>query len=673
MMPKIPKFFVFFFLILFIDASAQQTKTVWLDDLLIQTFSEGLRPVQAKKNYSNDTLRINGTKYMRGLGAQSPCVLAFLLNKNAKRFSALIGADDLGNKEIALTFYVVGDGKVLFESKEMKIGDEPIKIDLDLSGIKQLGLLVTDKVGGINNKRTYCNWVNAQLEMIGDAMPEHVFNSDEKYILTPPSSKKPKINSPKLFGATPNNPFLYTIAATGERPMTFSANNLPKGLILDTKTGIITGKISEKGNYITTLKVKNSLGESSKILTIKIGDTIALTPPIGWNGWNSWEAHIDREKVIASADAMVKTGLCDHGWTYINIDDSWQGVRGGPNSALQPNAKFPDIKGMFDYIHSLGLKVGLYSTPYISSYAGYVGAGSDFEKGGESHESIMVNRRAFNHVPKYRFEAVDAKQMAEWGTDFLKYDWRIDVNSTERMSTALKQSGRDIVFSLSNNAPFEKVADWARLSNMYRTGPDIKDSWTSLFLTSFSLDKWSPYTGHGHWADPDMMIVGKVSIGPVLHDTRLTPDEQYSHVSIFSLLASPLLIGCPIEQLDAFTLNLLSNDEIIEINQDPFGKGGRLLSEENGIQVWAKPLEDGSYAVGLFNTGNYGKAPESYFNWGDEKAKSFEFDFSKVGLQGKFKLRDVWRQKDLGAFNGSFTTDIRHHGVVMLRMFPQKH
>ena len=661
-----------FLLCLSLTTSAQSIKAVWLDDLAIQTYSEGIRPVQAKKNYSNDTLRINGKKYDRGLGAQSPCVLAFSLNQKAKRFSALIGVDDLGNKDIPLTFYVLGDGKVLFESNSMKIGDNPVKVDVSLTGIKQLGLLVTDKVGGINNKRTYCNWINAQIDMIGDNMPACVTNNDERYILTPPTSLKPKINSAKLFGATPGNPFFYTIAATGQKPISFSTTNLPNGLFLDAKTGIITGKISERGSYTTTIKAKNALGEATKELTIKIGDTIALTPPIGWNGWNSWEANIDREKVIASAEAMVKTGLKDHGWSYINIDDAWQGQRGGSDYALQPNEKFPDIKGMFDYIHSLGLKVGLYSTPYISSYGGYVGASSDFEKGGETHESIIVNRRAFNRIAKYRFEAIDAKQMAEWGVDFLKYDWRIDVNSAERMGKALKQSGRDIIFSLSNNAPFEKVNEWVRTSHMYRTGPDIKDSWTSLYLTSFSLDKWSPFTGAGHWADPDMMIVGKVSIGPVLHDTRLTPDEQYSHVSIFSLLAAPLLIGCPIEQLDAFTMNLLSNDEIIEINQDPLGKAARLISDENGIQIWQKTLEDGSYAIGLFNTANFGKTPQSYFNWGNEKPKSYTLDFTNIGLKGKYKFRDVWRQKDLGVFKESFKTDIRHHGVTLLRVFPVK-
>ncbi|MEI6586675.1 MAG: alpha-galactosidase, partial [Sediminibacterium sp.] len=256
--------------------------------------------------------------------------------------------------------------------------------------------------------------------------------------------------------------------------------------------------------------------------------------------------------------------------------------------------------------------------------------------------------------------------------DFLKYDWRIDVASTERIWDALKKSGRDIVLSLSNNAPIEKVNDWNRVSNMYRTGPDIKDSWTSLFLTSFTLDKWAPYSGPGHWMDPDMMIVGNVSIGPILHPTRLTPDEQYSHISMFSLLAAPMLIGCPIEQIDAFTLNLLTNDEVIAVNQDPLGKPARLVKEINGIQIWLKQLLDGSVAVGLFNTGCYGTNPVSYFNWGNETAASFNFDFSSIGLNGKYTVRDLWQQKNIGVFNGSMKTTINHHGVQMFQLTSKK-
>jgi alpha-galactosidase len=659
------------FLILLIVTTgsfAQTTKTVWLDDLPIQTFAESIRPTMARVNYTKDSMRIGGVYFNRGVGVQTISIISFLLDGNAKNFTAMVGADDMGNKDIALKFYVIGDKKILFESSRMKPGDAAQKVNVSLEGIKRLGLLVTDTAGGYNNKRTNGNWGNAQLQMIGDHDPQHVLTTGEKYILTPPSPATPRINSATVFGATSGNPFLYTIAATGKRPLQFSAENLPQGLSLDKLTGIISGTVKQKGIYAVKIKAKNTLGEAIKELKIKIGDTIALTPPIGWNGWNAWESRIDREKVLASANAMKSMGLSDHGWTYINIDDSWQGRRGGELNALQPNEKFPNIKGMVNYIHSLGLKAGIYSTPYIASYGGYPGAASDFPNGGETHEAIMKNRSSFHHPGKYRFEKEDALQMAEWGFDFLKYDWRVDVNSTERMSEALRKSGRDIVFSLSNSAPFEHVQDWMRLSNMWRTGPDIKDTWPSLYLTVFTLDRWSPYGGPGHWNDGDMMIVGNVSIGPELHPTRLTPDEQYSHVSIFSLLAAPLLIGCPIEQLDAFTLNLLTNDEVIAVNQDPLGKPARLLSDENGVQIWMKPMEDGSYAVGLFNTGSFGATPQSYFHWGDEPAKAFSFDFNKVGLKGKWKLRDVWRQKNLGEFEGSFKTTIPHHGVVMLRM-----
>lgn len=647
---------------------SQNKSSLFLDDLPLQTYSEGIRPVSVKSNYWKNTIKINGVPYSRGFGAQSPSVISFMLDGNATRFFAEVGVDDSSNTVIPLTFYVLADQKILFQSKPMKVGDAAAKIDIDITGVKQIGFLITDTVGGLGNKRTNGNWANARLLIKEGFTPGYVQNNNPKYILTPTPKKTPKINTAEVFGATPGNPVLFKVATTGQRPMQFSAANLPMGLKIAAETGIITGKVTQRGNYEVILKAKNKLGETNKKLIIKIGDTIALTPPIGWNGWNSWEAKIDQEKVLASANAMVKTGLADHGWTYINVDDAWMGVRAGPDTALQPNNKFPDIKGMIDQIHAMGLKAGLYSTPYIASYGGYVGASSDYPSGGETHELFRPNRPPYSRIGKYRFESNDARQMAAWGVDFLKYDWRIDVASAERMSNALKISGRDIVFSLSNNAPFEKVNDWVRLSNMYRTGPDIKDSWTSLFNTSFVLDKWSPFAGPGHWNDADMMILGDVSIGPVLHPTRLTPDEQYSHVSIFSLIASPMLIGCPIERLDAFTLSLLSNDEVIAINQDPLGMAGRLVLEKDGFQVWKRELENGDCAVGIFNIADFGKTPGSYFRWGNEQAKIFQLNFKEIGLVGNFKIRDVWRQRDLSIFKNGITTSVPHHGVVMLRL-----
>ncbi len=663
--------FSFLFLLSFLLLNqigwSQKKTTLFLDDLSLQTYSEGIRPVIAKLNYLKNTIKIQGVSYSRGFGAQSPCVLSFMLDGNASRFSAEVGVDDSANRAIPLTFYVLADQKILFQSKPMNVGDAAIKIDVDLTGVKQLGLLITDTVGGLGNKRTNGNWANATLLIKEGFNPGYVQNNDTKYILTPSPKKTPQINTAKVFGATPGNPVLFKVATTGQRPMQFSASNLPSGLKISAEKGIITGNVAQRGNYEVILKAKNQLGEATQKLIIKIGDTIALTPPIGWNGWNSWEAEIDQNKVLASANAMVSKGLADHGWTYINVDDAWMGVRSGPDTALQPNEKFPDMKGMIDQIHAMGLKAGLYSTPYLASYGGYVGASSDYPTGGETHELFKPNRPPYSRIGKYKFEPNDARQMAKWGVDFLKYDWRIDVASTERMSKALKNSGRDIVFSLSNNAPFEKVTDWVRLSNMYRTGPDIKDSWTSLYNTSFVLDKWSPYAGPGHWSDADMMIVGDVSIGPVLHPTRLTPDEQYSHISIFSLIASPMLIGCPIDRLDAFTVSLLSNDEVIAINQDPLGNAARLVLEKGGFQVWKRELENGDYAVGIFNIAGYGKTPQSYFRWGNEKATNFQLNFKEIGLIGDFNIRDIWRQKNLGKFNESFITSIPHHGVMMYR------
>ncbi len=663
------KFTYFLFsIVFFCGVDAQTGRQVWLDELNIPSFSEGIPAVTVKASAGNEPIQLGGKKFQHGLGIHSASVLFFLLNDHATTFTSVVGADDHANPDMVTRFFVIGDRKILFESGDMKAGDRPKTVKVNLSGIKKLGLLVTNAT---EVPRNFSDWADAGFIMQDGYLPENIPNSDEKYILTPAPDKKPRINSSKVFGARPGNPFLFTVVATGITPIRYAVDHLPKGLTLDPENGMITGSVTERGVYHTTMRATNRYGTDIKELLIKIGDTIALTPPIGWNGWNSWAREIDKEKVIASANAMVNMGLSKHGWTYINIDDAWQGQRGGKWNALQANDKFPEFREMIDEIHAKGLKLGVYSTPWISSYAGYAGASSDFPDG-RYPDSVRQNKRAYRYIGKYRFEKEDALQMAAWGVDYLKYDWRIDLNSAERMSNALQNSGRDILYSLSNSAPIALAKDWARISNAWRTGPDIRDSWLSLFVSAFTLDKWAPYGGPGHWNDPDMMILGNVTTGAKLHPTRLTPDEQYSHVSLFSLLAAPLLIGCPIEQLDPFTLNLLTNDEVIDVDQDPLGMPGRLVSDDGEVQVWKKPLEDGSYAIGMFNIDGYRKTPQSYFRWGDEQTRQYTLDLSKLGLTGQWKIRDIWRQKDLGVYSGNFKTVIRHHGVVMIRIFLQK-
>ena len=657
-----------FFLITSSTIQAQKTKQVWLDDLDIPAFSDGIPGVSTKASASGEPIQLGGVKYSRGLGISQIGLMVFQLDGNATQFTAIVGADDNANKATETNIFILGDRKILFESGPMKVGDVPKKVNINLAGVKRFGILVKTEA---SSQKFYSDIANAQFTMLENKLPQPIANDGERYILTPAVAKSPRINSPKIFGAKPGSPFLFTVVATGETPISFSVDHLPSGLTVDSKTGIITGVLNKKGTYVVTMKAKNNFGAAQKQLTIKIGDTISLTPPIGWNGWNSWARLIDREKVIASANAMVNMGLSKHGWTYINIDDGWQGYRTANNYALQPNNKFPDFKGMIDEIHNKGLKLGLYSTPWITSYAGFGGGSSNFENGALP-DSIISNKRSFRYIGKYRFEKEDAIQMAKWGVDYLKYDWRIELGSAERMSEALKKSGRDIIYSLSNSAPFNLVKDWARVSEAWRTGPDIRDSWLSLYVSAFTLDKWGPYGGPGHWNDPDMMILGNVTTGAKLHPTRLTPNEQYSHVSLFSLLAGPLLIGCPIEQLDAFTLNLLSNDEVIEVNQDPLGKSARLVLEEEGVQVWLKQLEQGAYAVGIFNTADFGKTPASYFRWEDEQAANYNLDFNKLKLTGLYNIRNVWTQKEVGANAKNFKATVPHHGVVLLKLTPTK-
>ncbi len=267
------------------------------------------------------------------------------------------------------------------------------------------------------------------------------------FILTPPPPSMPRINGPAIFGVRPRHPFLYTIPATGDRPRTYAVKNLPEGLKVDSTTGQIAGRLEKAGEFDVTFSVSNAIGSAERPFKIVVGDQIALTPPMGWNSWNCWAGAVDQDKVLRSAKAMVASGLIDHGWTYINIDDKWQGKRGGPMNALQPNPdKFPDIKAMCDEIHKMGLKTGIYSTPWVRSYAGELGGSAENPEGTVQKfpGKAVRNKKVLPYaVGKYSFAAVDAKQWGEWGFDYLKYDWNpIEVPQIQEMSDALRERAR---------------------------------------------------------------------------------------------------------------------------------------------------------------------------------------------------------------------------------------
>lgn len=485
---------------------------------------------------------------------------------------------------------------------------------------------------------------------------------EEMTVLTPKPGPEPRINGTRIFGVRPGSPFLFKIPATGTKPIRYEVLNLPDGLTCNSETGRIEGILNEPGKYITTIRATNKKGSDEKMFRIVCGDQLALTPHMGWNSWYVWENHITDSIMRAAADAMVSSGMIDHGYMYLNIDDCWSVKPGSEDSSLtgeprdsrgmiNSNKRFPDMKDMTDYIHSKGLKAGIYTSPGELTCA--------------------------KHIGTYQYEEQDIARFVEWGFDFLKYDWCsyskvADKNAPGYLqkpyiliSSIIKKQKRDIILNLCQYGMGD-VWKWGKQAggNSWRTAGDLGSSFEKigekLFRDGFdiySTDSLHLYGGPGGWNDPDYLLIGYLSNwkGQTV-PTPLSPNEQYSHVSLWSLVAAPLIFSGDITRLDEFTLSLLTNDEIIEVDQDPLGKPGFRVSKSGDTEVWMRILEDGSKAVGLFNRGE--AKTEVTALWSD------------LGLTGKQKLRDLWRQKNLGNFNNEYKALVPKHGVLMLRFWP---
>jgi len=653
-------------------------ETVWLDDLNLAAATQGWGEPQKNKSVDGKPLAIGGQVFARGFGTHAESKLHINLDGGAQSFSASVGVDNdvNGNDAASVEFIVVGDGKELWKSGVLRAGNAAKDCTVNLTGVKSLLLEVTDAGDGIDFD--HADWANAKFETAA-GKPETVAGEPAMaavapFILTPAAPATPRINGASVFGVRPGSPFLFTIPATGDRPMAFSAKNLPRGLKLDIQTGHITGVLKKKGEFIVTLGAKNALGAAEKKFRIVCGDQMALTPPMGWNSWNCFAGAVSEEKVKSAAEAMVKSGLINHGWTYINVDDYWQNHRDSKDPTLQgpfrdtngfivPNSRFPDMKDMAEFIHDLGLKAGLYSSPGPWTCGGCAAS--------------------------WLHEEQDAQTYAKWGFDYLKYDWcsygtiasggdpsakdiplwgKTATNDAGAvypyavMGKFLREQNRDIVFSLCQYGMAD-VWKWGGSvnGNCWRTTGDITDSWHSMSKIGFNQDPAAPYAQPGNWNDPDMLIVGEVGWGKT-HPTRLTPDEQYTHISLWCLLSAPLLIGCDMTKLDDFTLSLLENDEVLAIDQDELGKEATCVIKDGDLRIYEKELADGGRALGFFNLGS-------------EPAKLEFKDFATLSLTGVQHVRDLWRQKDLtnvDAANGILPLTIPAHGVVLYKLTAAK-
>lgn len=493
---------------------------------------------------------------------------------------------------------------------------------------------------------------------------QSAFGEQPSDFRTPKPPATPHLNGPKVYGVRPKHPFLYRIPCTGDRPMRYSAINLPRSLTLDRRTGIIAGTAPEKpGEYAVTLRASNGRGTDSRIFRIVVGDKIGLTPQMGWNDWYTYYEHITDEDIRKAAAAMVASGMADFGYQFVDIDDAWskkptlddpalKGPVRDPKGNILPNGYFPDMRALTDYIHSLGLKAGIYTSPGPLTCA--------------------------HHEGSYQHEDADAHQFAEWGFDLLKYDWctysRVAKGKTLadmqepyiKMGAILMGLDRDVVLNMCQYGMGD-VWKWGRQvgGNSWRTTGDLgvvpNAALPGFYKVGFSNALLSEYAGPGGWNDPDYILIGTVgnarNIKAPARLTSLTHEEQYSYLSMWSLMAAPLIFSGEMSKLDDFTLNVLCNSEVIDIDQDALGKQGAIVRQTADEFILKKPLEDGSLAVGLFNL--------------TTEPRSISAGWRELGLRGTQAVRDVWRQRDLGSSTQSFSAEVPAHGVIMVRLSPK--
>lgn len=492
------------------------------------------------------------------------------------------------------------------------------------------------------------------------------YNADS--ILTPAPGHEPRINGPLVYGCRPGDPFLYKIPCQGKQPIHFSIKGLPEGLKLNSANGIITGKAPKKGEYKLLIRASNASGKDKRELKIIVGDKLALTPPMGWSSWYVYFSSITGKKIRKAAAAMVSSGMANVGYQYINIDDCWTNInrtnvyvpdsaRVGPprdsKGNILPNVYFSDMKSLTQYIHSLGLKAGIYSSPGPHTCTGMTGS--------------------YGHVEQ------DARQFAKWGFDFLKYDWcsygsiagpKPTLEALQKpyivMGNALQKQHRDIVYSLCQYGMGD-VWKWGPEvgGNMWRTGSDLgyNSALDHLFEVALKNAKHGTWSKPGGWNNPDFIQIGWVGsqVGSKFNPpspSTLTANEQYAYMSLWCVMASPLIYSGEMTKLDKFTLNVLCNPEIIAVDQDPLGKSAKVLMKQDSCFIMVKELVDGSKSVGLFNKGEH--PIDLTVNW------------KELQIKGKQHVRDLWREKNIGVYRKEFTASIPPKGVVMLQLSRKK-
>ena len=458
----------------------------------------------------------------------------------------------------------------------------------------------------------------------------------------------PFFTCPSVWGASPEKTILFRIPVLGQRPMRITASGLPEGVELNESRGLLTGAASE-GSYEVLLRAENALGTAEKKLTLRIApDGARRTPLLGFTSWNACGNKVSQEYLTDCIRFIDRTGLADFGYQYINIDSGWQGEYGGELGAIQPNSKFPDMKQLADTAHGLGLKLGIYSTPMEKAWGG-----GEYPGCTRGHLDAAYANTYYGIGRDHR-EEQNAAQWAEWGIDYLKYDWApCDTYNAGLMKTALLHQNREIPMCVTVSAKRGDADWWKANCCSWRDNGDSRSTWENL-RTRFDSDSWAEHINPGHYFDHDMLETGVT----VWHENQLTEDEQIMAYSIRAMFPSPIQISCDLEKLTPFDFALLTNEEVIAVNQDALSVGAVAVYEkctrridrsvECEVRVYARPLENGQTALAFFNLGTTAEE----MRWSAQSGAA----------------RDLWAKKDVPVRDGMLTFTLEPHTVRMFRV-----
>ena len=654
----------------FASPSVSADQRIWLEETDLSLMTRGWGECRAGLSIEGTPLSLGGKRYAHGVGTHALSSLILDVKGEVRAFDAVVGVDDdmvkYADRPISpervskssVKFLVYADGRVAAASPILREGSAPYALHADLRGAKTVELFVCDGLDG--EQWDHADWCDASFTVAdGTTLTARQIVPEQYGVLSPKPGPAPRINGPRVYGVRPGHDVIYRLPVSGDRPMTYTAENLPAGVRFDAARGVLTGAVAAPGTYAIRFTAANASGTATRELALVVGERIALTPPMGWNSWNCFAGAVTARNIRDTADVFDRSELANHGWSYVNVDDFWQiklktddptlkGPPRQPDGTMTVNGRFGDMRALADYIHAKGFRAGLYSSPGPETCGGCLGS--------------------------WKHEWLDAKTFADWGFDYLKYDWcgygevaddvegddylQRNVLPYRLMGEALRAQGRDIVFSLCQYG-MANVSTWGENvgGNAWRTTGDITDTWASMVgILERQADLW-PFARPGAWNDPDMLVLGKLGWGGNLHDTKLTVNEQYTHVSMWSILCAPLLIGCDLTRVDELTMSLLTNDEVLETNQDPLGAAAAKVAVDRQGEVWAKPMSDGSLVFALFNRSRYNDLEVAV-------------DFEALGLEGEWRVRDLWRQRDVGLYARRFAETILPHGTLLFRFYP---